>query len=147
MLMPIKRIFFRTRLAFLMYGFACMMRLAVLISKDFRAHLATHDYSFIMGSPEEDTYRYFQFIRGRVQSVRGRRPSDFSLIWRDNRSGGKVMIDLAAGKRKALNRAVMHGLLTLEGEGKYISLLIETMNRLNRLFRHERKTNNRVKAG
>jgi hypothetical protein len=36
--------------------------------------------------------------------------------------------------QKALYNAVIKGVLTLEGEGKYVSLFMETMNYLNRMF-------------
>jgi len=47
------------------------------------------------------------------------------------------MTDIVLGKRKALYNAVIKGILTLEGEGKYVSLFMETMNHLNRMFAKE----------
>ncbi|KQC10391.1 MAG: hypothetical protein APR62_01940 [Smithella sp. SDB] len=87
-----------------------------------------------MRSREDDTARYFHFIGGNLYSGRSRIPVDFTLIWQNNQSGGRVMIDMVLGKRKALYNAMVKGLLTLEGEGKYVSLFMETMNHLNQIF-------------
>ena len=122
-----------------MYGFAWVLRVAGFINKDFHARLTQDDYSFIMGSKEDDAVRYFQFISGKLRSGPSRMPTDFALIWRDNQSGCRIMIEMILGKRKALYNAVINGLLMLEGEGKYVSLFMETMNQLNRLFRPKKR--------
>jgi hypothetical protein len=122
-----------------MYGFVWVLRVAGFINKDFRARLTQNDYSFIMGSKEDDAVRYFQFIGGKLRSGPSRMPTDFALIWRDNQSGGRAMIDMILGKRKALYNAVINGVLILEGEGKYVSLFMETMNQLNWLFRPKKR--------
>jgi hypothetical protein len=122
-----------------MYGFAWVLRVAGFINKDFHARLTLNDYSFIMGSKEDDAVRYFQFIGGKLRSGHSRIPTDFALMWRDNQSGGRVMIDMILGKRKALYNAVINGVLMLEGEGKYVSLFMETMNQLNQLFRPKKE--------
>lgn len=132
--MGINKYFYKTRLSLLMYGFAWLIRAAGIINRDFHARLSQNDYSFIMGSREDDTARYFQFINGNLHSGRSRIPVDFALIWQDNQSGGRVMTDIVLGKRKALYNAVIKGVLILEGEGKYVSLFMETMNYLNRMF-------------
>jgi hypothetical protein len=132
--MGINKYFYKTRLSLLMYGFAWLIRAAGIINRDFHARLSRNDYSFIMGSREDDTARYFQFINGNLHSGRSRIPVDFALIWQDNQSGGRVMKDIVLGKRKALYNAVIKGVLILEGEGKYVSLFMETMNYLNRIF-------------
>jgi len=137
--MNIKKNFYRIRLATLMYGFAWLLRIVGLISRDFRMQLAKNDYAFIMRSKEDNTLRCFQFSRGNIRSSRKQMTTDFSLIWRDNQSGGKVMIDMILGKRKALYNAVIKGVLILEGEGKYVSLFMETMNHLNRMFNPKKK--------
>jgi len=117
-----------------MYGFAWLIRAAGIINRDFHTRLSRNDYSFIMGSREDDTVRYFQFINGKLHSGRSRIPVDFALIWQDNQSGGRAMTDIVLGKRKALYNAVIKGVLIMEGEGKYVSLFMETMNHLNRMF-------------
>ena len=138
--MGIKNIFYKTRLSLLMFGFAWLIRVVGIINRDFHARLAQNDYSFIMGSKEDKTARYFQFNGGNLRSGCSRIPVDFALIWQDNQSGGRVMIDIALGKRKMLYNAVIKGILTLEGEGKYVSLFMETMNLLNRVFRPKKET-------
>jgi len=117
-----------------MYGFAWLIRAAGIINRDFHTRLSRNDYSFIMGSREDDTARYFRFIGGKLHSGRSRIPVDFALIWQDNQSGGRAMTDIVLGKRKALYNTVIKGVLILEGEGKYVSLFMETMNHLNRMF-------------
>lgn len=117
-----------------MYGFVWLLRTAGIINRDFHTQLAQTDFTFIMGSKEDDSVRYFQLIGGKLRSGRKHISKDFALIWRDNQSGGEVMIDMILGKRKALYNAVINGVLMLEGEGKYVSLFMETMNKLNRLF-------------
>lgn len=140
--MSVKKFFYKIRLSLLMYGFAWLIRVAGILNKDFRARLSQNDYSFIMGSRKDDTARYFQFIGGNVRSGRSRIPVDFALIWQDNQSGGKAMTDIVLGKRKVLYHALSKGVLSLEGEGKYVSLFMETMNHLNRIF-----TKNKTKGG
>jgi len=122
-----------------MYGFAWLLRMIGLISRDFRMQLARNDYAFIMRSQEDDTSRCFQFSGGNLRLTRKQMTPDFSLIWRDNQSGGKVMMDMVLGKRKALYNAVIKGVLILEGEGRYVSLFMETMNHLNRIFNPKKK--------
>ena len=129
-----------------MYGFVWLLRVACFISRDFRARLAQDDYSFIMSSKEDDTIRYFQFTDGKLRSGTSRIPTDFALIWKDNQSGGKVMTDMILGERKALYHAVINGVLLLEGEGKFVSLFMETMNQLNRMFSPKKKTKSSDKA-
>lgn len=140
--MDIKKVFYRLRLSLLMYGFVWVLRITGIISRDFRDQLAQNDYSFTMSSKENDTARFFQFVGGNLRSSRKRKPADFALIWKDSQSGGKVMIDMILGKRKALYHAVINGILTLEGEGKYVSLFMETMNQLNRIYGLKKKTKN-----
>jgi hypothetical protein len=132
--MGIKNIFYKTRFSLLMCGFAWLIRVVGIINRDFHVRLSQNDYSFIMGSKEDDTARHFQFIGGNLRSGRSRIPVDFVLIWQDNKSGGKVMTDIVLGKRKALYNAAIKGVLTLEGNGKYVSLFMETMNHLNLIF-------------
>lgn len=138
--MDIKKVFYRLRLSFLMYGFVWLLRITGIISRNFQERLTQNDYSFTMSSKENDTVRFFQFIGGKLRSSRRRAPSDFALIWQDNQSGGRVMIDMILGKRKALYHAVINGILTLEGEGKYVSLFMETMNQLNLIYGLKKKT-------
>jgi hypothetical protein len=122
-----------------MYGFAWLLRMVGLISRDFHMQLAGNDYAFTMRSQEDDTSRCFQFSGGNLRSSRKQMTTDFALIWRDNQSGGKVMMDMVLGKRKALYNAVIKGVLILEGEGRYVSLFMETMNHLNRMFNPKKK--------
>jgi hypothetical protein len=138
--MDIKKFFYRTRLWLLMYGFSWVIRIAGFVNKDFRALLARDDYSFIMSSQDGEIARQFKFIHGKLYAKSGGISTDFALIWRDNQSGGKVMMDILLGKRKALYKAVIHGVLKLEGEGKYVSMFMETMNQLNRMFGPKKKT-------
>lgn len=144
--MDIKRVFYRVRLSLLMYGFAWVLRVAGIISGDFHTRLTQNDYAFTMSSKEDDTIRYFQFIGGKLRSCRSRKLGDFALIWRDSQSGGRVMIDMILGKRKALYNAVISDVLLFEGEGKYVSMFMETMNQLNRLLGPKKKTKGSDKA-
>ena len=137
--MYIKRVFYKIQLSLLEYGFVWLIRTAGIINKNFHTLLAQTDFTFIMGSKEDDSVRYFQLIGGKLSSGRKHISKDFTLIWRDNPSGVKVMIDMIFGKRKALYNAVINGVLMLEGEGKYVSLFMETMNQLNRLFRPKKR--------
>lgn len=144
--MDIKKVFYRLRLFLMMYGFVWVLRITRLISRDFRNQLAQNDYSFTMSSKENDTVRFFQFIGGKLRSSRKRKPTDFALIWKNNQCGGNVMIDMVMGKRKALYHAVINGILTLEGEGKYVSLFMEAMNQLNRIYGLKKKNKSTGKA-
>jgi len=137
--MGIKRLFYRIRLSLLMYGFARIIWLAGIINRDFGARLAQTDFSFIMSSMEDGPARYFQCAGGKLKSSRCPMPKDFGLIWRDNQSGGRAMMDMLFGKPKALYHAVANGVLLLEGEGKSVAWFMETVNRLNRVFRPGKK--------
>lgn len=136
----IKKLFYRMRLALLMYGFAWVIRVAGTINREFGARLAQTDFSFIMGSKEDDTARYFQCAGGRLRS--GRRPmsKEFGLIWKDNRSGGRAMMDMLLGKPKALYNAVINGVLLLEGDARSIAWFMETVNQLNKVFRPKKRS-------
>lgn len=144
--MDIKKVFYRLRLSLMMYGFVWVLRITGIISRDFHNQLSQNDYSFNMSSKENDTARFFQFVEGKIRSGRQRIPADFALIWRDNQSGGNVMIDMVLGKRKVLYHAVINGILTLEGEGKYVSLFMEAMNQMNRIYSLRKKTKSSPKA-
>ena len=135
-----KEIFYKIRLSLLMYGLAWLIRIAAIVNKEFRGKLAQNDISFIMSSREGSVARYYRIKGGRLETGRDRPATDFGLIWQDNRSGGKVMQDMVSGKGKALYKAVMNGVLTLEGEGAAVSVFMEIMNQLNRLFGPRKKT-------
>lgn len=135
----IRKWFYRFRLALLMHGFAWVIRVAGMINREFSARLTETDFVFIMGSKEDDTARYFQCANGRLRSGRRPIPRDFGLIWKDNQAGGRAMMDMLMGKPKALYRAVVNGVLLLEGDAKSIAWFMETVNRLNRVFRPKKK--------
>lgn len=139
--MNIKTLYYRILFSALTYGFVWVIRLAKVVNRKFFMQLAQNDYSFIMMSKEDDTCRHFNFTGGKVLSGRGFTTTDFSLIWRDSQSASNIMIGMISGKRKALYHAVINGMLTLEGEGKYVSLFMETMNQITRIFRIRKKKN------
>ncbi|MFZ5563782.1 MAG: hypothetical protein ACOZBW_06980 [Thermodesulfobacteriota bacterium] len=134
-----KKLFYRIRLALLMYGFAWVLRVAGIINREFSARLAETDFSFIMGSKEDATARYFRCAGGRLRSSRRPLPKEFGLIWKDNRSGGRAMMDMLFGRPKALYHAVVNGVLLLEGDARSIAWFMETANRLNRVFRPKKE--------
>ena len=134
-----KKTFYKIRLSLLMYGLAWLIRIAAIVNKEFRAKLSQNDISFIMSSREGNLARYYRIKKGRLQTGRGRPATDFALIWQDNRSGGKVMQDMVSGKGKALYKAVMNGVLALEGEGAAVTVFMDIMNQLNHLFGPRKK--------
>ena len=135
----IKKWFYRVRLALLMAGFAWVIRVAGMINREFSARLAETDFTFIMGAKEGAPARYFQCVNGRLRSGRRPIPRDFGLIWKDNQAGGRAMVDMLLSRPKALYRAVVNGVLLLEGDAKSIAWFMETVNRLNRVFRPKKK--------
>lgn len=126
-----------------MYGYARLLQFAALIDNSFRERLAEKPFSFVMTSRENTTSRYFFCDNGRLRSSTQPGPVDFKLIWRDNRTGGKIMLDLVRGKPKALYNAVLNGDLQLEGDAQTISWYMKINGRLARVFRAKKKKEER----
>jgi len=137
--MGVKKFYFKVRLSFLMYGFAWLIRVAGFINKEFRTRLAETDFSFVMASKEGGVARYFRCSKGRLRTTTRPIPTRFGLVWRDYRSGGQAMVDMLLGKPKALYHAVAGGVLLLEGDARSIGWFMETVGRLNRVFRPRRR--------
>lgn len=123
-----------------MYGYARLLQFAGVIDYSFKQRLAEKPFSFVMTSRENTTARYFFCDNGKLRSSVQPGPTDFKLIWRDNRTGGKVMLDMMRGKPKALYNAVLNGDLQLEGDAQTISWYMKTSGRLERVFRTKKKT-------
>ena len=137
--MKIVQWFYRIRLWCLMFGFGHLLRLAGLINSSFGLRLSQTDFSFLMTSKEGSPSRYFVCKNGSLETGATPVQKEFSLVWRDNASGGKAMMDMMFGKPKTLYNALVSGVLTLEGEGARVAWFLETVNRLNRVFRPKKK--------
>lgn len=141
--MLIKRIYYRIRLWWLMYGFAWLIWFAGMINRDFRNRLTETPFTFRMATRDEGPARYFQCIDGKLRS--GRKPmapmaGEFGLIWRDSQAGGQAMLDMLTGKPKALYNAVVDGVLLLEGDGRMVAWFLQTVTQLNRVFRSRKRS-------
>ncbi len=130
---------YRLRLRHLMYGYARLLQFAALIDNSFRKRMSEKDFSFVMTSREKTTARYFSCREGKLRSSVQPGPVDFKLIWRDDRTGGKVMLDMMRGRPKALYNAVLNGDLQLEGDAQTIGWYMKTSGRLERVFRAKKK--------
>lgn len=137
--MKITQWFYTMRLWLLVFGFGHLLRFAGLINSRFGLRLSQTDFSFLMTSKEGNVSRYFVCKNGKLRTGTTPVQKEFSLVWRDNSSGGKAMMDLLFGKPKALYNALINGVLTLEGEGARVAWFLETINRLNRVFRPKKK--------
>lgn len=122
-----------------MYGYARLLQFAGLVDYSFKQRLAEKKFSFVMTSRDNTTARYFFCSDGKLRSSTQPGPTDFKLIWRDDRTGGKVMLDMMRGKSKALYNAVVNGDLQLEGDAQTISWYMKTSGRLERVFRAKKK--------
>ena len=134
-----KNLAYRLRLRHLMYGYARLLQFAGMIDYSFRQRLAEKPFSFVMTSRENNTARYFFCANGRLRSSTQPGPTDFKLIWRDNKTGGRIMLDMMRGRPKALYNAVLNGDLQLEGDAQTISGYMKTSSRLERVFRAKKK--------
>lgn len=134
-----KSLVHRLRLRHLMYGYARLLQFAGLIDYSFKQKLTEKPFSFVMTSRDNTTARYFFCVDGKLCSSTQPRPTDFKLIWRDNRTGGKTMLDMMRGKPKALYNAVLNGDLQLEGDAQTISWYMKTSGQLERVFRTKKK--------
>ena len=134
-----KSLAYRLRLRHLMYGYARLLQFAGLIDYSFKQRLSEKPFSFVMTSRENTTARYFVCQDGRLRSSTQPGPVDFKLIWRDNRTGGKIMLDMLRGKPKALYNAVSNGDLQLEGDAQTIGWYMQTNGRLERVFKKKKK--------
>ena len=119
------------------------MQLAALMDYSFNRRLSERAFSFVMTSRENTTARYFFCRNGRLRSTVQPGPTDFKLIWRDNRTGGRVMLDMLRGKSRALYNAVVNGDLQLEGDARTIGWYMETNGRLERVFRAQKESRDR----
>lgn len=133
-----KQFFYRLRLSLLMRGYALLMQFAAFINREFRQRLAEKDFSFVMTSGDRDVARCFVCKNGRLRSTRKARPVLFKLIWRDNRVGGRIMLDMVRGRPKALLKAVEKGDLLLEGDAQSIGWYMKTSGKLARVFQRRR---------
>jgi hypothetical protein len=122
-----------------MYGYARLLQFAGVIDYSFRQRLAEKPFSFVMTSRDNTTSRYFSCTDGKLRSSTQPLPADFKLIWKDNRTGGKIMLDMLLGKPKALYNAVLNGDLLLEGDAQTISWYMKTSGRLEKVFRAKKK--------
>jgi hypothetical protein len=134
-----KRLAYHLRLRHLMYGYARLLQFAGLIDYSFRQRLAEKPFTFVMTSRDNTTARYFSCTDGKLRSSVQSMPVDFKLIWKDNQTGGKIMLDMLLGKPKALYKAVLNGDLLLEGDAQTIGWYMKTSGRLEKVFRSKKK--------
>jgi hypothetical protein len=130
-----KNLVYRLRLRHLMYGYARLLQFAALIDYSFKQQLAEKPFSFVMTSGDNNAARYFTCHDGRLRSSIRPGPVDFKLIWRDNRTGGEIMLAMLRGKPKALYNAVLNGDLRLEGDAQTIGRYMKINGRLEKVFR------------
>ncbi|MEW6076605.1 MAG: hypothetical protein AB1724_02205 [Thermodesulfobacteriota bacterium] len=142
-----KRLAYHLRLRHLMYGYARLLQFAGLIDYSFRQRLAERQFTFVMTSRDNTTARYFSCAGGKLKSSVTPIPVDFKLIWRDNQTGGKIMLDMMRGKPKALYNAVLKGDLQLEGDAQTIGWYMKTSGRLEKVFRLKKKKKEAETAG
>ncbi len=135
----IKQWFYRRRLALLMQGYAWLMWFAAWINGPFCQRLAEKNFSFQMRSQEDTVNRLFVCKNGQLRSSRKPGEADFKLIWRDDRTGGRVMLEMLRGRPRALYQAVSKGDLLLEGDAQTISWYLTTTGRLEKVFRRSGK--------
>ncbi len=134
-----KNLTYRLRLRHLMYGYARLLQFAGFIDYSFKQRLAERPFSFVMTSRDNNTARYFFCVNGKLRTSTQPGPTDFKLIWKNNETGGKIMLDMMRGKPKALYNAVLNGDLQLEGDAQTISWYMKTSGRLERVFRTKKK--------
>jgi hypothetical protein len=142
-----KRLVYHLRLRHLMYGYARLLQFAGLIDYSFRQRLAEKPFTFVMTSRENTTARYFSCIDGKLRSSVQCMPVDFKLIWKDNQTGGKIMLDMMLGKPKVLYNAIASGDLQLEGDAQTIGWYMKTSGRLEKVFRSKKKKKEAEPAG
>ena len=139
----IKPWLYRRRLSLLMRGYAWLMKIAAMIDASFGQRLAEKDFSFVMRSTEETVQRRFVCQNGRLRSSGKPGEAVFKLIWRDDRTGGRVMTEMLRGRPKALYQAVSNGDLLLEGDAQTISWYLTTTGQLEKVFRRSGKQKKR----
>ena len=135
-----KSLAYRLRFRHLMYGYGRLLQLGAFVDHSFSRRLSERPFSFVMTSRENTTARYFFCNNGTLRSTVQSGRTDFKLIWRDNRTGGRVMLEMLRGKPKALYNAILNGDLLLEGDARTISWYMETNGRLERIFRPKKET-------
>lgn len=123
----------------LMYGMYRAMRFTAAISGPFARRVAEKDLAFLMTSKQGRARRCFRFTGGKISTGTDAVPTDFSLIWLDEKTGGQVMSDLVLGKPKVLANAVAQGKLFLEGDASQVFWFLETVNLMARTYRGPKK--------
>ena len=122
-----------------LYGFYRLLRFTAAIDGPFARRLAEQDFSFVMSSKEERAARYYRVQSGRLTSRVTPEPTDFRLIWRDDRTGCRIMTHMVQGKPHALKNAVIRGDLLLEGEAALIGRFLEIINQMARVYRRRKR--------
>ena len=127
------------RFYLMLYAFYRLIRFTATIDAPFADRLAERDFSFVMSSKEGKAERYYQVRGGKLTSRTTYQPTDFGLIWLDEKTGYRVMMDMVKGKRNALKNAVIKGELLLEGEAALVGHFLEIINHLARVYRKKKK--------
>ena len=79
--------------------------------------------------------RTFRFTDGNVQSQRSNaQDKTCTLIWKNPTVGAKAMVDIAAGKPRAIEQAILNGDLMLEGDAMAIKWFLDTIRKLRKIY-------------
>jgi hypothetical protein len=112
------------RFSLLLYGFYMLLRFTSWMDVLFRDRLKERDFVMTIKTSDGTRARSFTSRDGALSTRRGVPPeSDFSLVWKDARSGFNYMIAMKLG---ALMKAVTKGSLKLEGDAAAVSWFLET---------------------
>lgn len=123
------------KLSFLMAVLFRIFQVSAFISPPFRRKVREKEVRLVMKSADNKVSRTFLFERGKIRSKRGEIPdSGCRLIWKRPGVGAKIMVEIASGRPKAIEGAIIRGHLMLEGDAVSIKWFLETIQMLRSIY-------------
>ncbi len=123
------------KLSLLMAALFRLFQFSALISASFKQKVLEKEVILVMKSSDNAIARTFWFANGKIHSRRGESPdSGCRVVWKSPDIGAKIMIEIASGQPKAIEKAIMRGRLMLEGDAASIKWFLETIQMLRSIY-------------
>lgn len=123
------------QLYLLMTGLFRLFQFSALISDPFKKKLMEKEVSLVMKSANDEIARTFFFYHGVIKSKSGQVPdAGCRLVWKTPEKGAKIMINIATGKPKTIEKAIVRGDLQLQGDAASIKWFLETIQMLRSIY-------------
>lgn len=118
-----------------MFGLYRLFQFSAFISNSFKNKLSERNVVLVMMTREGNVARTFRFTNGKVRSQRKTATDKTcTLVWKTPVIGARAMVDIAAGKPRAIEQAVLNGDLMLEGDAMAIKWFLDTIRKLRKIY-------------